>query len=292
MSKDKTTATLLAFFMGGIGIHRFYLNQPALGIFYLLFFWTGIPLLVGFIDFLVLLFMGQTDFDYKYNRSNFRYDPNNGEGPITTAPGVVRFGPPASGAQGFQRQSYAQRGTPATTRHDKIMGEVAQLKQDIQTRMEGARQQGVDVVADLAPLVETYVEQVKALVERDKRLSAQNYSGEMQGIQEKINQYRELIAKSPEEDLRSSYDQALSQNLELYESVRELARDSEKVRSQIDGSLTNLKKIKFDLDRLSSLGPDDYQKQVNTQMLREKSQELSTYINSMKQSYGDYGLDV
>ncbi|MEH6763364.1 NINE protein [Aequorivita antarctica] len=29
--KNKTTATLIAFFIGGLGIHRFYLNQIAQG---------------------------------------------------------------------------------------------------------------------------------------------------------------------------------------------------------------------------------------------------------------------
>ncbi|WP_205521193.1 TM2 domain-containing protein [Psychroflexus aurantiacus] len=49
--KDKTAAGLLAFFIGSIGIHRFYLNQVGLGFLYLLFSWTLIPLLVSFYRF-------------------------------------------------------------------------------------------------------------------------------------------------------------------------------------------------------------------------------------------------
>lgn len=36
--KNKTTAALLALFLGGIGIHRFYLGKWISSIFYLLFF--------------------------------------------------------------------------------------------------------------------------------------------------------------------------------------------------------------------------------------------------------------
>ncbi|RKO71209.1 TM2 domain-containing protein [Sphingobacterium puteale] len=41
--KDKTTAALMAFFLGGFGAHRFYLGQIGLGFLYLLFCWTLIP---------------------------------------------------------------------------------------------------------------------------------------------------------------------------------------------------------------------------------------------------------
>ena len=65
--KDKTTAALLAFFLGGFGVHRFYLGQTGKGILYLVFFWTLIPALVAFVDFIIFLTMAKEDFDAKYN---------------------------------------------------------------------------------------------------------------------------------------------------------------------------------------------------------------------------------
>lgn len=67
--KNKTTATLLAFFLGGLGIHRFYLNQIVLGILYLIFSWTFIPLIIAFIDFIVLAAMSKEKFDLKYSKT-------------------------------------------------------------------------------------------------------------------------------------------------------------------------------------------------------------------------------
>lgn len=54
-TKDKTAAGLLAIFLGGIGIHKFYLGKTAQGIIYLLFFWTFIPAVVGFIEGILYL---------------------------------------------------------------------------------------------------------------------------------------------------------------------------------------------------------------------------------------------
>lgn len=65
--KDKMTAALLAFFLGGIGIHKFYLGQTALGFVYLLFCWTLIPGIIAFFEFIFLLVMDQAEFDRRYN---------------------------------------------------------------------------------------------------------------------------------------------------------------------------------------------------------------------------------
>ena len=47
--KNKTVAGLLAFFLGGFGVHKFYLGNPN-GIFYLLFCWTFIPAIIALIE--------------------------------------------------------------------------------------------------------------------------------------------------------------------------------------------------------------------------------------------------
>ena len=65
--KDKTTAVILAFLLGGIGVHKFYLRQVGLGIVYLLFCLTYIPGIIAFIEGIILLTMSQEDFDRKYN---------------------------------------------------------------------------------------------------------------------------------------------------------------------------------------------------------------------------------
>lgn len=57
---------LLAFFLGGVGIHRFYIGNKWIGALYLLFFWTGIPALVAFIEFIVYLFVDTERFEEEY----------------------------------------------------------------------------------------------------------------------------------------------------------------------------------------------------------------------------------
>jgi TM2 domain-containing membrane protein YozV len=66
--KNKKTASLLALFLGGLGIHRFYLGQTMKGVFSIIFSWTMIPWIIGVVDFFILLYMSQEFFDVKYNQ--------------------------------------------------------------------------------------------------------------------------------------------------------------------------------------------------------------------------------
>ena len=65
--KSKTTAALLALFLGGWGGHKFYLGKPGLGILYLIFCWTFIPSCIAFVEFIMFLCQDQASFDREYN---------------------------------------------------------------------------------------------------------------------------------------------------------------------------------------------------------------------------------
>ena len=65
-SKNKVTAGLFALFLGGLGIHKFYLGQVGSGIVYLLFCWTFIPGIIAFVEAIILLTMNDQEFARKY----------------------------------------------------------------------------------------------------------------------------------------------------------------------------------------------------------------------------------
>ena len=90
--KDKTTASLLALFLGMFGAHKFYLGRTGVGVVYLLLtftlFFAFIPAIMGLIDFFVLALMDGNEFNRRYNGSN-----TLGPGPV-----VVNMLPPGQGA--------------------------------------------------------------------------------------------------------------------------------------------------------------------------------------------------
>ena len=64
--KSRVTAALLAFFLGGFGAHRFYLGQIGWGFLYLIFFWTFVPAIAAFIEFIIYLCTSDEEFAKKY----------------------------------------------------------------------------------------------------------------------------------------------------------------------------------------------------------------------------------
>ena len=63
--KSKIAAGLLGIFLGGIGVHKFYMGKIVMGILYLLFCWTGIPAIVGFIEGIIYLCSNDENFQLK-----------------------------------------------------------------------------------------------------------------------------------------------------------------------------------------------------------------------------------
>ena len=65
-TKSKVVAGILAILLGGLGFHKFYLRMIGQGILYLLFCWTYIPAVIGFIEGVVYLTMSEVSFCRKY----------------------------------------------------------------------------------------------------------------------------------------------------------------------------------------------------------------------------------
>ena len=64
--KSKNVAAILALFLGGLGVHKFYLGQGFQGLLYFLFSWTFIPAFIGLLEAIVYLSTDEQSFQQKY----------------------------------------------------------------------------------------------------------------------------------------------------------------------------------------------------------------------------------
>jgi TM2 domain-containing membrane protein YozV len=60
---NKVIYVVLCFFLGWIGVHKFYSNQLLQGMLHLVFFWTGIPYIIAIISGIITIFFKKADDD-------------------------------------------------------------------------------------------------------------------------------------------------------------------------------------------------------------------------------------
>jgi len=64
--RSRTVAAMLAFFLGGLGAHRFYVGSILLGLVYLVFCWTFIPAMVSLVEGIYFLTLSDSEFARRY----------------------------------------------------------------------------------------------------------------------------------------------------------------------------------------------------------------------------------
>ncbi len=64
--KNKYVAGALGIFLGTFGIHHFYLGKKGLGVLHLIFFWTYITTIIGFVQGIMILCSSDQAFETKY----------------------------------------------------------------------------------------------------------------------------------------------------------------------------------------------------------------------------------
>ena len=72
-TKNKVVAGLLGILLGGFGAHKFYLGRWGMGLVYILFSWTYIPSIIGFIEGIVYLLSNEENFARKHDKGYRRY---------------------------------------------------------------------------------------------------------------------------------------------------------------------------------------------------------------------------
>lgn len=65
--RNRIVAGILAIILGFIGVQFFYLNKIVSGILCVMFWWTGIPCLIGIIQGVCMLKMSNMEFEVRYH---------------------------------------------------------------------------------------------------------------------------------------------------------------------------------------------------------------------------------
>lgn len=66
MKVSKGIYIMLALFLGGAGVHKFYAGKWIMGILYLLFSWTYIPIIISLFDVIIAILKPSDEYGRIY----------------------------------------------------------------------------------------------------------------------------------------------------------------------------------------------------------------------------------
>jgi len=66
--KNQKLAIWFGFLFGILGVHKFYLGQYGMGSLYLIFSWTLVPMIIGWVDAIRTMKMSSLNFEQRYYR--------------------------------------------------------------------------------------------------------------------------------------------------------------------------------------------------------------------------------
>ena len=66
--KNRGTAIIFAFVLGGVGVHKFYLGHYVQGAIYVAFCWTLIPAIIGAVEGTIYACQNDEQFHYIHSR--------------------------------------------------------------------------------------------------------------------------------------------------------------------------------------------------------------------------------
>ena len=68
-TKNRVAAGVLALFLGGLGIHKFYMGKTGQGILCLVFCWTCIPAIIGLVEGIIFLCESDESFESRCKKA-------------------------------------------------------------------------------------------------------------------------------------------------------------------------------------------------------------------------------
>ncbi len=260
--KDKYVVAVLAFLMGVFGIHRFYLGQTALGILYLFLFFTGISAILSIIDFFVFILMDKEKFDLKYNFNPYE--------------------------DVFEEELKTE--TINVNKQDSkkkvLLKKLNNLSKSIKETLKKSDSYTREVVRDITPLMDKYMEQVNDLMERDEKLERILANNSVKEISMKISELQSKYDLESSELLKNEYSRAIKRHRKRKKSIQEFQEQRKIINLRLQEIEMSFEHIEYDLVRIETLNEAEQRNEFN-KMFKERSDDLENYLKALKSTYDD-----
>jgi len=183
-----------------------------------------------------------------------------------------------------ETRRFAMQNPKANMLHHKLMQDVIQTKNDILRKIGSSDNIDTFLSDDIKNMTENFTEQIKLLVEKDKKLTLQINPKGAEKAEIDLSKLEKQRDNSDDVRLLNEIQTAIDSKQRLVNSYKEMKVTHDTIKLRLDTAVSSLKQVKFDLIKLEGVFNDEQKKQFFTDF-EDKANELSGYVEAIKESY-------
>jgi hypothetical protein len=144
---------------------------------------------------------------------------------------------------------------------------------------------GSPLGADFEPVLNNFVEQIVLLDRKSREIDEIVRGIPLAELERDLVILRKRREEADSEKVRTEYDRSIAEIRTQQASSSELRNEREILRLRLASSLNQLKQLEIDAARMRTVTID--QEPASVEMLRDKSRELSRYLDDLREGYRD-----
>ncbi len=181
-------------------------------------------------------------------------------------------------------QRFALNNPQQNKLHYKLLAEAQQARKEILNKLETSEDIDTYLTSDIKRMTENFMKQIKLLVEKDKKLSLQIKPSDLKRTELELAKLNKKLELATDARLVSEIQNAINSKQKLADSYKEMGITHDTIKLRLETAVSSLKQVKFDLIKLEGVFNDEQKKQFFTDF-EDKANELSDYVDAVKESY-------
>ncbi|MBN1412329.1 MAG: adenylate/guanylate cyclase domain-containing protein [Spirochaetales bacterium] len=171
----------------------------------------------------------------------------------------------------------------AKTENELFLKKAKVLRDNVIQELKKSKELKKEWGPELIPAMNNFLKQIENLTNQNREMDKVLTTIPVRQIEEEIKSLTGKLENTSDERMRREYERYLSEAKKHKHSYDQLLNQKELIRLRLNSAVTSLKQIQINLARLRSIGSTE--DPAVTGMLKEKSSELSEYIDDLKSSY-------
>jgi len=176
-------------------------------------------------------------------------------------------------------------GHTASSKYRENHIEAVKIKSELLDQMKNDRELQLHFGGEMETLLNKFTQQIDELIDRDNGLSDILNKVSEEEVDKALVSMKTKINQTDDSYLKAEYTKTISHYENQKKSIKDLKNSKEVIYLRVNSALTLLKQMQIDIARMKNIATVGEPPSLT--QIREKSAEISQYLEDLKQSYSE-----